>query len=829
MRISKKLKKNIFFDMIHYKRILLSCLSVLLTLTTFSQEKADTMHKYINHRGQDLFLSGINVAWMSYGNDLVGFKSDTWEQICEDVVSAGGNSLRWWIHVDGRETPTYDEDNDTVIGIDSRALENLALAMDIAATKGIVVSLCLWAHGMLCIDDGDKGSYQAITRVRRNKMLLEDSIATQRYIDNALIPMVNAVKNHTAVLCWEIFNEPEALAIGQGEWGNYEHVEMSCIQRFVNQCAGAIHRTDPNAKVSNGTWHLATLTTYDHCTNYYSDEALYNAGHDKDGYLDFYMFHYYPSEIGSDRSPFHQTRWDLKLSKNTIIGEFPAYGIVKKKGTTFIPRVQLKTKEALLWLWNQGYSGGWGWTYTNHDGNGGLDDMREALGFLRDSIPEHIIVKHDPTFNYIPRITKRIPDTVLFKNSPKVENFINVNDYFEDDDFDKLSFSITTTGEISANLSDEGLISFTANADKIGYATITVTATDLGGKYVSQTFSIMIREENNTSDNKLLNAFVTYSSNEDVIYPQYYANDGNLSTRWSSEYNDNEFICFDMLKEEEIRRIVLWWEWNEEEKKGAYADAYSIEISNDGQNWDTVFFVKQGQSIKSNIVLRKDNEDPIVCRYVKLNFSKRATSWGYSLREVEAFNFDDHANNGEKIKTNTRDTYQPTYANQTFSFQIMRSFFVDTNDDVLSITTNNCPSWLNFDPYTFYLTGTPSQQDTGTYNVTFVAEDFFGVNKSLDIKIKVWPDPNAAIEVIENPVTIYPNPCSIDSFTITIPNVEGKTLASFTNTEGKLVAIKYALFTNGQATFLTDGLAKGVYTISIRVNGETYKSKVVIE
>jgi hypothetical protein len=69
----------------------------------------------------------------------------------------------------------------------------------------------------------------------------------------------------------------------------------------------------------------------------------------------------------------------------------------------------------------------------------------------------------------------------------------------------------------------------------------------------------------------------------------------------------------------------------------------------------------------------------------------------------------------------------------------------------------------------------------------------------------------------------------IDSFTVTISNIEGKALASFTNADGKLAAIKYITFQHGQATCLTDGLAQGVYGITIRVNGETYKSKVVIQ
>jgi hypothetical protein len=156
--------------------------------------------------------------------------------------------------------------------------------------------------------------------------------------------------------------------------------------------------------------------------------------------------------------------------------------------------------------------------------------------------------------------------------------------------------------------------------------------------------------------------------------------------------------------------------------------------------------------------------------------------------------------------------------------------FKDADNDVLTIcTSDNKPNWLQFDPELLTLTGTPQLSDTGVVIFNIIAKDYAQTSASREFKIKVLPPNNVAIGTIENPVVIYPNPCVIDSFTVTISNIEGKALASFTNADGKLVAIKYITFQHGQATCLTDGLAQGVYGITIRVNGETYKSKVVIQ
>ena len=49
----------------------------------------------------------------------------------------------------------------------------------------------------------------ALMRQQKTKDLYYDDAKLQSYIDNALIPMVNGLKDHPALAAWEIINEPE--------------------------------------------------------------------------------------------------------------------------------------------------------------------------------------------------------------------------------------------------------------------------------------------------------------------------------------------------------------------------------------------------------------------------------------------------------------------------------------------------------------------------------------------------------------------------------------------------------------------------------------------
>ncbi len=350
---------------------------------------------FYNH--QQLFLSGANLAWVAFASDVGPGNTDfaAFADIQRQMHENGGNAMRWWLHTDGTVTPAFN-DSGFVIGPGSGTIEDIKAVLDSAWEREIGVDLCLWSFDML-------RSSNSAAVLGRNRALLTDTVRTRRYINACLIPMIQALKGHPAIIAWEIFNEPEGMSDEFG-WSGIQHVPMSAIQRFINLCAGAIHRTDPDAQVTSGSWsfkaltdipvasmakpgahavqrtvteqlddaaaigrkyrltsspeeilrHLETIAGRDNY-NYYSDSRLIAAGGDPDGVLDFYSVHYYtgidplsPTSI----SPFHHAWSAWGLGKPIVVAEFAmqnTLGVVKQ--SLFETLFQNGYAGALPWSW----------------------------------------------------------------------------------------------------------------------------------------------------------------------------------------------------------------------------------------------------------------------------------------------------------------------------------------------------------------------------------------------------------------------------------------------------------------------------------------------
>jgi CxxC motif-containing protein (DUF1111 family) len=99
--------------------------------------------------------------------------------------------------------------------------------------------------------------------------------------------------------------------------------------------------------------------------------------------------------------------------------------------------------------------------------------------------------------------------------------------------------------------------------------------------------------------------------------------DGKLDTRWSSTAIDGAWITFDFGARTPIGYVKLNWE-------GAYAKEYALRTSDDGKTWSQLRYVSGGKGGIEELFNLNANS-----RFIQLQGITRATTYGYSLYEVE--------------------------------------------------------------------------------------------------------------------------------------------------------------------------------------------------
>ncbi|MFF8726598.1 discoidin domain-containing protein [Streptomyces sp. NPDC015171] len=101
--------------------------------------------------------------------------------------------------------------------------------------------------------------------------------------------------------------------------------------------------------------------------------------------------------------------------------------------------------------------------------------------------------------------------------------------------------------------------------------------------------------------------------------------DGNPNTRWASDWSDPQWIRVDLGTRTAFRHVQLVWE-------ASYAKAYTVQTSDDGQNWQTLRTVTDGNGGVDDLDITGTG------RYVRINGTARGTGWGYSLYEFGVYN-----------------------------------------------------------------------------------------------------------------------------------------------------------------------------------------------
>jgi hypothetical protein len=332
------------------------------------RSEAEAPPSRVSHDGQELYLSGFNLAWFDFARDVGrGLDEVRLRQAIADLVAAGGNTMRWWIHSDGSLTPEWGDvgGQRLVTGPGSSFIQDLRRALDIAHANHVYIVPCLWSFDMLR-DNADRHP-----PVRDNYRLLTEDAVLDSYIHAALEPMVRELNGHPALLAWELFNEPENMT---EDWFKRDKAfyggpvpTLENLQHTQGKLAAAIHRVATAqhqvALVTTGSKSLGKYTSdVAGRTNLYRDDRLVAAADgDVLATLDFYEPHYYDNEGDKGAwSPFHHRASYWHLDKPIVIGEFAS-----EKPLNLLGEV-IETKDMCRRLVDYGYAGGWPWQWNEH-------------------------------------------------------------------------------------------------------------------------------------------------------------------------------------------------------------------------------------------------------------------------------------------------------------------------------------------------------------------------------------------------------------------------------------------------------------------------------
>ncbi|MFG3320005.1 discoidin domain-containing protein [Streptomyces sp. NPDC048171] len=505
-----------------------------------------------------------------------------------DLKSMGVNTIRTW-GTDASSKPLLDS----------------------AAAHGVKVIAGFWLQPGGGPGSGGCVNYLTDTAYK-DQMLAEFPRWVQEY------------KDHPGVLMWNVGNE-SVLGLQNCYSGDELERQRDAYTTFVNDVTKKIHAVDPNHPVTStdawvGAWPYYKKNAPDldlYAVNSYDAVCGVRAAWEQGGYTKPY--------IVTEGGPAGE--WEVPDDAN---------GVPKE------PTDQAKA---------QGYTDAWN-CVTGHRG--------VALG----ATLFHYGTEYDfggIWFNLLPAGQKRLSyyavkrayggDTSGDNTPPVVSAFgvegdagkvqagkdLVLTTRATDPDGDPIAYEVLA----NSNYIDQGKQLTTLPATDLGGGRLKVTAPDRPGVwklYVKatdgkgnvgvETLSARVVPPAVDGTNVALGKPATASS----FQPSYgdcpctaaNAVDGNPNTRWASDWSDPQWLQVDLGTRTTFRHVQLYWE-------ASYARAYTVQTSDDGQNWQTVRTVTDGNGGVDTLDVTGTG------RYVRVNGTARGTGYGYSLYEFGVY------------------------------------------------------------------------------------------------------------------------------------------------------------------------------------------------
>jgi len=528
----------------------------------------------------DWALSVDGAPWTVKGLTY-GPPQDSADGYMRDLKAAGVNTVRTW-GVDDAATPTL---------------------LNTAAQQGIKVIVGNWLN---------QGA---------------DYVNDTAYMNSAkaeIVARVNALKNNPGVLMWDVGNEVILTMQDQGLSAADVEARRIGYAKFVNQVADAIHAADPNHPVTSTDAYTGAWPYY---KQYAPDLDLlavnsYGAvGTIKQAWIDGgYTKPYIVTESGP------AGEWEVP---NDVNGEpTEPTDLQKRDGYTASwnaikshPGVALGATEFHYGIEND-FGGVWLNTFTGGWHRLGYYALQKAYtGAAAANTPPEISALIVSSQTAVPAGSQfTVNATATDPNGDPIRyNLMYSNKYV----------SGGGTGLINVNFTQTGNGQFTATApESIGVWKVYVYAYDGHGNVgiEQKSFKVVrpVVSGTNLAQGKTTTASSYQGTGDTGALPPSNATDGDISTRWASDWSDPQWLQVDLGSVQSFDHLELAWE-------AGYAKSYQVQTSSDGSTWTTVYSTTTGNGGFDELAVSGSG------RYVRMNGTARGTAYGYSLWEFGVY------------------------------------------------------------------------------------------------------------------------------------------------------------------------------------------------
>ena len=339
-------------------KLILKALALACLLTPLSAQ-AETRIPWLN--GCTVWPLGCNFAWNQWGTDFSNSNwASNWATDQSDLTTMyndGVRVVRWWVFTDFGSSPTWSGtgNGSTCTGLPAGWAANMVTAANWASAKGMKFYFCFssfdmgntantgWAH-----DD-----------------VISNATTRNSFINNAVVPICQALKGNQGVFGYDIINEPEWIIQSSDNGGatsGYRQNSLANLQAYVKAMATAIHaNADQPCSVGSASlkWNGKDYNFWQGLGLDFFDAHFY----------DWMVPYYDPTTVAPSTLTWYKTG-SPDAGKPIFVGESISTPNSQYTGATSGIAGNANAQQALaIAVMNNGYSGILPWAWTDSANN----------------------------------------------------------------------------------------------------------------------------------------------------------------------------------------------------------------------------------------------------------------------------------------------------------------------------------------------------------------------------------------------------------------------------------------------------------------------------